>query len=142
MLPRALPPPLPRCGSYVCPVSVSCFSIVFFIIPQTSVALRGPGGFVRGLDSLGGPKSVHGNWPRCREASCLLFLLGWNVQNHALFARQVSMSQLSLYVSNYLSIIYLCIEVSTCVSKYLSIYRIIYLSPDNSIYQSIHQSTI
>ena len=26
-------------------------------------SFRGPGGFVRGLDSLGGPKSVHGNWP-------------------------------------------------------------------------------
>ena len=36
---------------------------VFIFIPQTSVALRGPGGFVRGLDSLGGAKSVHGNWP-------------------------------------------------------------------------------
>ena len=32
-----------------------------YIFPQTSVALRGPGGFVRELDSLSGPKSVHGN---------------------------------------------------------------------------------
>ena len=37
-------------------------NVVFDFSPNKR-SFRGPGGFVRGLDSLGGAKSVHGNWP-------------------------------------------------------------------------------
>ena len=39
------------------------FFIYTFINSPNKRSFRGPGGVVRGLDSVRGPKSVHGNWP-------------------------------------------------------------------------------